>query len=889
MRRSAVLLIWFSITLLLAPLALPTTARAAAKPSSTLEFEPPEAPFSSPFLASAVHALVCPDGSVLAQAAFLAPNYTLRVRGIKPEEVGYPDQGFHYPHGLEVLVLWARKGTPPLWETSFFTGGHGLSWGGGLLPLIAGFGLGGHGLPALGPAQASPLQPPEPPDKEKVMSILFSPGLWLGMFFVGLPGEQGFFEAKADQVASSVSAAYGVEMWLYLSFVFPLRPTSGPHGGEGPRPPWPEDLTGFIFIYYADVGLDDVAEGFVEQLPDGTPCELVKNTTRMAESPYVLLAYAMMDIRLVALLNMTEQYFTGPPGEHFRPWHIAPLDYDFSEQPPAAGWLTVWFSDRFVPSGIEENPDGTYTLSLNALFGHSGPICAGEPPDIPEDTEALAILLVDVPWWMEVVSVEPEEANMTCLIPHFTAVFLKLKRGECVDDLLVVMRPRKSFPIVLLRQYADSYIVEPGEEATITVCAENVGNATAYNVMCIVVNYERGHDHFWGEEEPEFLVLELGDIPPGHTASASFTVRLHDPMPLELEPATAIYSMVPFKLELGEESGEELYEYVWMELEEAPYPLFWCESNSIRLLTPGEEGSSLLAFLEFDRYIVGPGGPVRATLTIENVGNAPAENITIGGIVSSFWRGWEAYGGGVSDYGEIGYVKRIGPGEEVRLNLTVPEEELRPPWEEAFGPVFGLVDVDLRITPEGGGGVWSNTAKAIVMAKTEDVWRPGFPYVIVEKSASKTHVRRGEVFTITLHVSNVGTATAYDILIVEKLPHGLTYVGNARSHPAKMFTATANATHVVIYVSSLAPGEAVDISFDVMADEPGTYVLGSSPYRCESSLGSLGGLSDMLVVVVEEPGTGTTAGALITPVALGLASIAATLAIGIYLTRRREG
>ena len=871
MKRSATTLIWFSLALLLASLlASAPSARAVAwEPPS----EPPEIPLSSPFLASAIHAIVCPDGSVVAQALFLAPNYTLRVRGIEPGEVGYPDRSFPYPHGLEVLALWARKGSPMLWGgLGGFLSGQGWPWGDGFSPFSAS-----------APHRAGE-QPFQPPDKEKMMSMLYSPGLWLGMFFMGSLNEQKLFEAKAEQLASSVSNAYGVDMWLYLSFTFPLTFTRGLFEGT-PEPPWPKDYMGFVFVYYADAELEDVVDGFVGDLPDGTPCELVKNTTAISGAPYALLAYFMVDARLVALLNATRFEFSSSWGEH-EPWPSAPLvrgDHDEISHPEwleAGGWITGCFSEHLVISGLEKRPDGNYTLSLNALFGHSGPICAGGPPAIPEDMETLAILLVDIPWWMEVVSVEPEEANMTWLTspfiitPQFITVFFKLKKGECVDDLLVVLRPRKSFPIVLLRQFADSYIVEPGGEATVTVCAENVGNATAYNVICIA-SYEEGPGRFREE------VLELGDIPPGHKASASFTVRVPRTGPMVLEPAIATYFMAPSKS----------HEYVfWTELEDTFGPFFWCESNSIRFLTQGEEAPSLLAFLEFDRYIVRPGEPIEATLTIKNVGNAPAEDITIDGIISSFWGSWGAYGGGVSHYyyGEIGYVERIGPGEEVRLNLTVPEKALKPVWEETLGPIFGSVEVAFCITPEGEGGVWSNTARAIVMAKAEDMWQLGLPYVIVEKSASKTHVKRGEVFTITLHVSNVGTAEAHDIVIVEKLPHGLTFVGNARSHPDKEFTATAEAAHVVIHISSLAPGETVDISFDVRADKTGTYVLASSLYQCETSIGtSVKGFSEMLVVVVEEPGF--TPEALITPMALGAASIIATLAIGLYLTKRRSG
>ena len=894
MRRSAALLMGISLALLLTPFisaSAKADARALGTPSPALEIPP-----SSSFLASAIHAIVSPDGSVLAQAAFLAPNYTLRVRGIRPDEVGYPGQAIPYPHGLEALALWARKGSPPSWGN---LGGllSGQGWpgegDGGFLPLLA-------SASHIAKGDSSQF-----PDKDKIMSVLFSPGLWFGMVFVGLSNEEDLFKAKAEQLASSVSDAYGVDMWLYMSFSFPLRPPEGALG-EKQGPPWLENYRGFLFIYYADTDLEDVVDGFIEDLPDGTPCELVKNTTVISEAPYALYAYAMVDARLVALLIMAKQGTPGFFNEHGGPWPLALLahgehdgehnghgdgDLDF-EHFRMSGWVALWFSERFVPYGVEENSDGTYTLSLNALFGHSGPICAGDLPDM----ETFAILAIELPWMMEVISVEPDEAKIKGVSPHFTMIYLLLTKGECVDDLLVVFEPRTSFPVLLLKQYADEYIVERGEEVMITIYVENVGNATAYNVMCIAGFCEacggERHGHhswgFWEENEPHMFMVD--ELPPGEAKSFNFTLRIDEPT--LVMPAVAICFLEPAEFEIGdgetslEELGERMHDF-----EARPGLIFFYESNTVRILTSDEEAPSLLAFLELDEYILKEGEPLNATLLVKNVGNAPAEDVRVD--VLLFWRsmglGFPFFRGGENCSVEeqlLGYID-LGPGEVAEINFTAPTEDM-----------WGLIHLRFILSPfnetipRGCLTAFSNSALAIVLAEMKGAWQLGVPYIIVEKSASKTHVRRGEVFTITLHVSNIGTATANDIIITEKLPHGLTYVGNERFNPpdpSNVFF-IANSTHVAVKISSLAPGKSIDISFDVKAEEAGTYVLSSSPYECRTPLGaSVNGFSEMLVVVVEEPGAGPgfTPEGLITPMALGVASIIATLAIGLYLARRK--
>ena len=887
MRRSAALLMCFSLALLLTPF-ISTSAKTIA-----LAWELPKP--SSSFLVSALNAIVSPDGSVIAQAAFLAPNNTLRVRGIKPEEVGYPGQDFPYPHGLEALALWARKGTLPVWGSlSGLLGGGGWPGGGGLLPFLltgTSFGIHGHEDDQLF----------QPPDKDKMMSMFFSPGLWLGMAFVGLSNEEDLFKAKAEQLASSVSDAYGVDMWLYMSFSFPIKlPEVGHLHEKGHGASWPKNYMGFLFVYYADADLEGVADGFIEQLPDGTVCELVKDTTLVSEAPYALYAYAMVDARLVALLIMMKQGSLGSFGNQ-EPWPYALLAHDEHDDDgipdfepfKISGWMTLWFSERFILSGVQENQDGTYMLSLNALFGHSGPICVGDLPDVMEMPTAL---LVEIPWLMEVISVEPDDAEIRCFFPHFTTVSLLLEKGECVDDLIVVFEPRTSFPILLLRQYADKYVVEQGGEVSITVCMENVGNATAYDVLCIAGLREssggwHGHGAWGGDQGSAVEVFTIDEIPPGQVKTFNFTLSIEESV--LLMPAIAIYFLEPtdFKINGGETSLEDLREHVH-EFKTRPSLVFFCESNTIEILTSNEEAPSLLAFLELDKYILREGELLNATLFVQNVGNAPAESVKVDAILfwSSMGFGFPLFHGKESCGVEeqlLGYIDHLEPGETAEMNFTAPTEDV-------WGPMHLQFTLSPLTTSHGCPTASSNSATAIVLAEMKEMWQLGVPYIVIEKYASKTHVKQGEVFTITLHVSNLGTAMANDISITEKLPHGLSYVGNVQVNPpdkSPTCTVMANATAVIVNITCLAPGDTIDISFDVKAEEPGTYALSSSPYECKTPLGaSINGFSEMLIVVVEESGAGggLTPESLITPMALGVASIIATLAIGLYLARRRS-
>ena len=773
-----------------------------------------------PYMASGVHVTAFPDGSCSAQVAFVAFNNTITVRGIRPSELEPASAGGDLPSGLAALALWARKGSPPSWSSSV------------MLSSFYGF-YGGHGAYS---GQLRGLRDP-----------LFSPGLWLLMYFIGLSTQGEMFKDEANSLAENIGAAYGLDMWPYADFTIPLHAT---YGGDSPPPG--ANLMAFMFIYYAEAQFDELMDGFLSGLPSEAPCELVQNRTRIEEAPYALMAYAIADLSL-ACLTYTYTYREGF-GEP------APIALEGLED---RGWLTLWLSDFFfLDAHVTGGPEGSLQLSLNSVFGHDGPICSGGS----EGRETYILMLVDVPW-AKLVSVEPGEAEILFEGPLLAAVSLNMTTGECVEDMVITYEYASEFPSIIVTQQASSYFVEPGEEVEISVLIQNVGSATAYNVTCLLPDYREG-----GASEG----ISGVELAPGDSMSFNYTTTV-EPECGFIPPLPVIYFATPVVNVTSCWSPGDLPFIAW--------------SNSLQFIRPGDYGASILAFLRLENYTARQGDVLKARLEVWNVGNAPAEDVGVFMSWEVLWTPpsfspWWGYPPEYREeyYGSRSFIERLGPGEHVELEFNFTA--LVPGCITAFaGVVFG------EGPPTRGS---SNSAMTVVVP--EPSVGGGLPYLIVEKFVlAEGDVEEGNVLTIVLEVSNVGTAEAKDVLIIDRVPEGLEFLGNVRvSPPDKPFEDLSEGDRVAVQISSLAPGETVRICYDVRAGRAGTFMLSSA----EGASGYYGlstrGASGLAFVTVKPrggpggPGALGLPGELTTPLALLVASVVGAGVVVLLFARRKH-
>ncbi|RLI12894.1 hypothetical protein DRO33_02025, partial [Candidatus Bathyarchaeota archaeon] len=286
-------------------------------------------------------------------------------------------------------------------------------------------------------------------------------------------------------------------------------------------------------------------------------------------------------------------------------------------------------------------------------------------------------------------------------------------------------------------------------------------------------------------------------------------------------------------------------DYLWQ-----PQPSLFAWSNTLQLVRPGAYGPSLLAFLRLENYTASQGGELRARLEIWNVGNAPAEDVKICMMWDVLWYPpWFSYylspHPGPEEYERPpeAVVERLGPGESVELEFNLTAK------------VPGVVVAHAIAVTARGDCCYSNSATAMVVP--EPGVQPGLPYIVVEKLVLADEVEEGDTFTITLRVSNVGTAEAEDVLIVDELPEGLSPAGEVRiSPPGKEFSDLSEPGKVMVRISSLAPGEVVELSYDVRAEEAGTYILKPAEGGCMYYGMVSVSISDPAMVVVEPKGAG---------------------------------
>jgi len=97
---------------------------------------------------------------------------------------------------------------------------------------------------------------------------------------------------------------------------------------------------------------------------------------------------------------------------------------------------------------------------------------------------------------------------------------------------------------------------------------------------------------------------------------------------------------------------------------------------------------------------------------------------------------------------------------------------------------------------------------------------PGQPKLELEKLVNKSVAQKGDVLTYTIVLRNTGTASATSVTVTDSFSAGISYVANSATAPANT-TFTAGVPNSTWQVASLAAGQSLTLTFQVIADVEG--------------------------------------------------------------------
>ncbi len=189
------------------------------------------------------------------------------------------------------------------------------------------------------------------------------------------------------------------------------------------------------------------------------------------------------------------------------------------------------------------------------------------------------------------------------------------------------------------------------------------------------------------------------------------------------------------------------------------------------------------------------GDQVVYTLALTNIGGAPAVNVTIDDPLPSFLRLIEAQtsSGTAQINGNTVSVSVpvLNPGDGATITIRAEVIALPLPPDNRNVAVARTTDTEITTN--------NNTSSAIL--------QPPLPDLALIKSVEPTAARVGDQVVYTLVVSNIGVATANDIVLTDELPAFLTLAG---------VTATAGevsvaGNQVTVTAAALAPGETITV------------------------------------------------------------------------------
>eukprot|EP00775_Hariotina_reticulata_P006230 gene6230-6467_t len=196
--------------------------------------------------------------------------------------------------------------------------------------------------------------------------------------------------------------------------------------------------------------------------------------------------------------------------------------------------------------------------------------------------------------------------------------------------------------------------------------------------------------------------------------------------------------------------------------------------------------------------------PVNFTLTVTNTGQGPATNVTVretlppGVIFNPTWT--PPAGCNIS-----GQVMTCRPGDLPAGNTILIPVQVIPTAPGTFTP-SATVTANGDVTPGNNG-----PANTTIVAAAPDM--------TIGKSPPSGSVNVNQTFPYNITLTNVGSAPATNVTMVETLPAGLTFVGPAPSGCVYSNQTTMTCTPA----NPIAVNGTLTIPVQVQASQPGTY------------------------------------------------------------------
>ncbi len=310
----------------------------------------------------------------------------------------------------------------------------------------------------------------------------------------------------------------------------------------------------------------------------------------------------------------------------------------------------------YVRTGAVSKSDGNYTLSVNEVIGHTGPIVASEAAEesfiymafpylanitqvAPEPTFPSSD---DWETWSEHSGMEEMEPALRRATYGLCGLLVwDLKEIGSVEDITVsydfnfTMERLTHRPMILATTTLDPPRPDIGEDVTLTITLENVGNATARHILVrplvfpwlFVKVFEEIYDKVgdWGFSwvKKEFLreliisiygaMGYLPELGPGETYTFTRTLPLSEWLPQKFfEHIKSLYFPMGCLVLYGDE-----------------YHRRYMVTSNGYFTGVGMESPALMATLTLDKYLVRIGEKVNLTLSIKNLGDADISDVEV--------------------------------------------------------------------------------------------------------------------------------------------------------------------------------------------------------------------------------------------------------------------
>ncbi|MBC7084648.1 MAG: DUF11 domain-containing protein, partial [Firmicutes bacterium] len=367
-------------------------------------------------------------------------------------------------------------------------------------------------------------------------------------------------------------------------------------------------------------------------------------------------------------------------------------------------------------------------------------------------------------------------------------------------------------------------VVEAGQVLTYTVVVANVGDQGATGVVVtdtlpLHVTYVPGSASHGGVYDGTHLVWVLGDLGAGQVVTLTFRVTVDEPLPAGVEWITntavvgddGLNGPDPTPWNNGDEDVDQVLAAPIIGATKRA--ALWTDADGDGNISPGDtlrytviirntgdrEATNLAYADTPDENTTLVNGSVMTTQGVVTSGNAPGD-LTVGVAIGSVW-----------------------PGEVVTITYDVV---IHVPFPEDISSVVnhGLITgdnvpptpTDDPTTPEDRDPtiVPVNLAPEIIATKTAALYQD------VDASGTTTP---GDVLEYTVHITNVGTATAYGVVFQDLLDPNTTLVAGS-VYASQGHVAVGNGPrdeYVIVEVGNLAPyGGAVEIRYRVYINSP---------------------------------------------------------------------